>query len=82
MGCFDSVYIKCPRCGFSVKFQSKAGECKLATYSEKRVPAEIAKSIKGTVETCPNCRHYVEATTVEPIPMVAMKGKLSTGWKS
>lgn len=52
MGMFDSVYVTCPRCGSSVEFQSKAGECYLRTYSNQEVPTEIAADLNDTSERC------------------------------
>lgn len=59
MGMFDSVYAKCPKCGESVEFQSKADECAGAVYNVPgEVPARIAVNINGGAQWC-KCGHAV-----------------------
>jgi hypothetical protein len=55
MGCFDSVYIRCPECREQVEFQSKAGDCLLESFNEDNVPSKVALDINGEDETCPKC---------------------------
>lgn len=52
MGMFDSLIVKCPKCGKGVEFQSKAGECLLNDYNLSTVPSEIAIDLNGETETC------------------------------
>jgi hypothetical protein len=54
MGMFDSVYTTCKNCGTQVEFQSKAGECRLASYhlSQSLVPVGIAVDLDGKSVTC------------------------------
>jgi predicted RNA-binding Zn-ribbon protein involved in translation (DUF1610 family) len=61
MGMFDEVNVSCTTCGSIVSFQSKAGECVLATFSKDSVPIEIANDIDGDTELCPDCG---EPTTI------------------
>lgn len=44
MGCFDTVEVPCPEdgCNGMVEFQSKGGDCYLATFDCREVPLEIA----------------------------------------
>ena len=55
MGMFDSVYVTCPKCGGSVEFQSKAGECLCINYAQGQVPAIIAADLDGDSEFCRLC---------------------------
>jgi len=63
MGTYDTVVIKCT-CGYSIHFQSKAGNCDLSQYNASAVPASIAESLHNCVEECTNCgkkfqlKHY------------------------
>jgi hypothetical protein len=54
MGMFDSVYTHCKNCWEQVEFQSKAGDCRLASYhlSQSLVPVEIALDLDGKSVTC------------------------------
>jgi hypothetical protein len=54
VGMFDSVYTTCKNCGEQVEFQSKVGDCKLASYhlSQSLVPIEIAFDLDGQSQTC------------------------------
>ena len=55
MGMFDSVVARCPRCGGELEFQSKSGECSLATYPVYAVPVEVASGADGTSAECVGC---------------------------
>ena len=59
MGCFDTVFVKCPLCGFTIEFQSKAGCCKLERYSMREVPIEVALDLAETSKQCHNCESIV-----------------------
>ena len=53
MGMFDSVYIDCPECGEEVEFQSKAGDCVLASYSKgDAIPMTIVADLSGELSSC------------------------------
>lgn len=52
MGCYDSVWVRCPGCGEKVEFQSKAGACLLRSYDPSSVPPEIATDLDGDVSEC------------------------------
>ena len=41
MGMFDSIFVKCKECDAEVEFQSKVGDCCLASYSISDAPPEI-----------------------------------------
>lgn len=55
MGMFDSVYGSCPHCDKKIEFQSKAGDCGLASYTLNSCPANIAMDLDGERKPCPRC---------------------------
>ncbi len=71
MGMFDSVFVRCPKCGEEVEFQSKAGVCELKRYSANNVPPEIAQDISGDVQSC-ECGEMLKLITARPIERVQM----------
>ena len=74
MGMFDSVMITCPSCGKKLEFQSKAGDCTLATYEQDKVPIEIAYDIGLDVERC-ECGAYVGVmrdTEIRTVPVIGV----------
>jgi hypothetical protein len=58
VGMFDSLYVGCPKCGGSIEFQSKAGDCVLAEYTLADCPPEVAGDLIGQFSTC-RCGHTV-----------------------
>jgi hypothetical protein len=58
MGMFDSLYVTC-KCGLSVEFQSKAGDCILATYTLDTAPNDVKGDLIGERETC-RCGNTIE----------------------
>ena len=73
MGCYDSVYTKCPGCGSLVEFQSKASERQLATYGLDAVPLKIAEDLNGQVRLCSVCDSSVVLTCPTLPKTVAME---------
>lgn len=71
MGMFDSVNVKCPKCGEVVEFQSKAGNCYLDNYFINKVPISIAIALHGSKETC-ICDYVVTLVTYAFDPRVRM----------
>lgn len=58
MGMFDSVYVKCPKCGQDVEFQSKGGDCILAEFTDlNNIPVDVASDLNES-EFC-DCGHVV-----------------------
>lgn len=74
MSCFDTIRIRCPKCGEIVEFQTKIGNCWMEEYNQSRVPILLAAAIDGDVEKCPNCHTEVVARFVNKITTVAMHG--------
>lgn len=56
MGMFDSVMFTCPKCRKLIEEQSKAGECRLNTFSENEVPLVIALDIINSIVYCQECK--------------------------
>ena len=52
MSCFDTVYVKCPRCSRMIEFQSKSGPCRLLKFTIDLVPESIALDLDGSIEVC------------------------------
>lgn len=55
MGCFDTVWIPCPRCGHRNEFQSKAGSCSLYDFDLAEAPIELQADVHGEVTDCSAC---------------------------
>lgn len=45
MGMFDSVWVPCPKCGKKSEFQSKSGDCTLASYEIDNAPASVLADV-------------------------------------
>ena len=45
MGLFDTVWVKCPKCGVENGFQSKSGECILGNYDLKDCPTDVLVNV-------------------------------------
>ena len=56
MGMYDTVWIRCPKCGAQVDFQSKAGDCFLHDYGwpddAETIPKAILADLSGEKERC------------------------------
>ena len=62
MGMFDSVWLKCPKCGTENEFQSKSGPCCLGSYTADNVPADVVLDINRHAPTaCTKCGTLYEA---------------------
>jgi len=73
MGMYDSVMTKCPDCGTSVEFQSKAGTCNCCEYDVHEVPVEIAKDLENMTETCQQCGRILRLKLFFPLTTVPMR---------
>ena len=59
MGCFDTIRIRCPRCGAEIACQSKSGDCSfndmtLEEALEEKDPA-IFDINRHSPHVCPEC---------------------------
>jgi transcription elongation factor Elf1 len=58
MGCFDSVFLNCPRCGHEEEVQSKAGALSgvnFEKYPLSHAPLEIVADIRNERIVCREC---------------------------
>jgi hypothetical protein len=56
MGMFDTVIVPCPECGTEHDFQSKGGDCILATYTLDDAPADVLADVnRHSPRTCSKC---------------------------
>lgn len=62
MGMFDRVWVRCPKCGGNIEFQSKAGDCCLDSYTFPEAPATILGDLDGQTARC-ECGHSVTVRT-------------------
>jgi hypothetical protein len=59
MGLYDEVSIICPYCNQLFYWQSRAGECKLITYSLNDAPANIVEDLLGDIVWCNHCKKII-----------------------
>jgi hypothetical protein len=45
MGMFDTVWVKCPKCGEDNSFQSKSGNCSLENYDLDNCPDDVLENV-------------------------------------
>jgi hypothetical protein len=56
MGMFDTVLVPCPECGTEEEFQTKSGDCLLATYTLEEAPPDVLGDInRHAPATCGKC---------------------------
>jgi peptide subunit release factor 1 (eRF1) len=62
MGMFDSVWVKCPKCGEENEFQSKGGECNLSNYNLDDCPNDVMDNINrhSPIECECGCKYGVD----------------------
>jgi len=71
MGMYDVILAPCPRCGTKNEFQSKGGDCKLATYELHEAPSDVLSDANRHPMWCDNCgtgykiKVYVSASVEE-----------------
>ncbi len=68
---YDCIEYPCPRCGKTVYFQSKGGDCRGSHYTVAEAPPEVLQDADRHDETCEGCglRFGLKVTTtvrVEP----------------
>lgn len=52
MGMFDTLTIKCPKCGSEHSFQSKEGPCDLNSWTPATLPAGLFYAFSEIEEVC------------------------------
>lgn len=55
MGMYDSVMVKCPKCGKENEFQSKSGECLLDVYTLENCPNDVMVNVNRHSPCKCNC---------------------------
>lgn len=78
MGLYDSVYVKCPKCGKRSELQTKV-RCDMKTYDGESVPADIAKGVDGDEFNCCGTTWRVKSPK---IPHVELKVKPAARYNS
>ena len=63
MSMFDSLVVKCSKCGYCIKFQSKVGDCTMHYYSIEAIPDTILADLNGKSEQCEKCGHIATIKT-------------------
>lgn len=52
---YDEVYLKCPHCGSSQKYQSVNGPCVSDLYNMDQVPVTVADELRDLSFFCNKC---------------------------
>jgi hypothetical protein len=68
MGMFDTVMVRCPRCGEKSEFQSKSGKCLLNVYELDDCPKDVLADVN---RHAPNICEYCE--TVFAVDLSSMR---------
>ena len=58
MGLFDSVNIKCEKCGETYEHQTKVDDCVLQCYDIKTAPPMIKAELAKYGSDCDHCGHH------------------------
>lgn len=58
MGCYDTVVIRCPKCGEPHYEQTKEGACLLREFPQESVPIDIAVAFNEATILC-YCGHII-----------------------
>ena len=69
MGMYDTVIVPCPTCGVTSEFQSKSGNCTLATYTLADAPDDVLADVNHHAPNpCAACStsFWVEITGHRP----------------
>lgn len=60
MGMFDSLYVKCPKCGEELEFQSKSGPCAMYVFRKRDLPISVALDLNGNIVRCQFCNSRIK----------------------
>lgn len=76
MGCYDSIYVNCPKCGERSEFQSKGGECLLQDYTLETAPPEVLQDVnRHAPNECQKCGSWFYVDEVGRNPTVVQCGR-------
>lgn len=70
MGCYDSVYVPCPKCNTVSEFQSKSGECTMREFMLENCPEDVLGDVnRHAPNTCEKCgtKYYVAITKTSKV---------------
>lgn len=70
MGMFDTVLLECPKCQCKMSFQTKLGLCRMRTYHQMSVAADVAEAIVGDTVTCPGCNQVLQLLSAFAVPTI------------
>ena len=65
MGMFDSVWVKCPKCGTENEFQTKSGECFLENYTLENCPDDALANVNRHSPCHCDCGAFYEVDIKE-----------------
>ena len=60
MGMYDSVIVKCPKCGAEHEFQSKSGDCFLNVFTLENCPEDVLTDVNRHSPYICNCGASIE----------------------
>jgi len=66
MGCFDEITIRCPKCGYHVLEQSKAGDCTMSMYRLEEAPTAILADLDDKQIQCSDCGYILHIHVLKP----------------
>ncbi len=64
MGVFDSVWVKCPKCGTENDFQTKSGDCCLDNYTLEDCPDDVLVDVNRHSPCLCKCGAYYMVDTI------------------
>ena len=88
---YDSFFVKCPKCGKELEFQSKSGACILIEYGHYpktknlwsglldggALPLDVAQGINGDVILCQFCNAHVKFEVLNKMPKARFKLRIT-----
>jgi len=63
---FDSLFIKCPKCGKEMEWQSKSGPCAMFCYTPSKLPVAVAQDLKDNIVGCQFCLTKFKFILLDP----------------
>lgn len=64
MGMYDSVIVKCPKCGVEHEFQSKNGDCFLNVFMLENCPEDVLTDVNRHSPYICNCGASIEVDII------------------
>ncbi len=78
MGCYDTVFVPCPKCGEEYEAQSKGGDCLLNYYTfGENVPENVLSNVNRHAPFICDCGTKFEVD-LEKMEVVAIKENTRT----